>query len=89
MEDNAQYRAQPDLVYVRGETLLPYAAWVPPNADEVRTVMRRAGVEPRELAELVGVSRKEVNRWTTGNGEILFACWVLLCRRAGVGYEDF
>ncbi|NWL45450.1 transcriptional regulator [Pseudomonas hunanensis] len=88
MEERAPYRVQRDEAYVRAENLLPYPAWVPPDASQVRGVMAKAGLEPRTLAEFVGVSRKEVNRWTTGQAVITYACWVILCQRAAVGYLD-
>lgn len=50
--------------------------------------MDRAGLDPRQLADLVGVSRKEVNRWTFG-GDIPFACWVVLCLKAGIDPSCF
>lgn len=89
MEDKQTYHISTDLHYIRAECLAPFASWVPPDAPQVRSILARAGLEPREVAEFVGVSRKEVNRWTTAAGDIPFACWVLLCRRAGAGYGDF
>lgn len=89
MEDKATYGIQPDVPYIRAEFLHPYPTWTAPDAPQVRAVLARARLEPREAAELVGVSRKEVNRWTTAGGDIPFAAWVLICRRAGIGYSDF
>ncbi|EKT4531958.1 hypothetical protein QEM33_004605 [Pseudomonas putida] len=88
MEDRATYQVARDEAYIRADNLLTYPAWVPPNASQVRGVMAKAGLEPRTMAEFVGVSRKEVNRWTLGQGDIPYACWVMLCQRAGVGYLD-
>lgn len=89
MEDRATYNVQADAPYIRAESLRAFVSWTPPDAPQVRAVMAKAGLEPRELAEFVGVSRKEVNRWTTAGADVPFACWVLLCRRAGIGYADF
>ena len=88
MEEQATYQVSRDEAYVRAENLLPYPAWVPPDASQVRGLMVKAGLEPRSLGEFVGVSRKEVNRWTLGQSEMPYACWVLLCQRAGVGYLE-
>jgi len=88
MDDRATYRLAGDEAYVRAENVLPYPVWVQPSASQIRGVMLRAGLEPRTLGEFVGVSRKEVNRWTLGQTPIPYACWVLLCQRAGLGYLD-
>lgn len=86
MEDRAEYEvARNERPYIRAESLQAFAAWSPPTADELRGVMANIGLQPREVGEFVGVSRKEVNRWTLGQADIPYACWVMLCQRAGLG----
>lgn len=88
METRETYRAG-SVVYVRAGCLLPAnAGWEVPTKDEVRATIERAGLDVRGAADFLGTSRKEVNRWTTGDGDVPFACWALLCRRAGVGYQS-
>ncbi|WAH62223.1 hypothetical protein LZ023_40815 (plasmid) [Pseudomonas silvicola] len=87
MEDRGAY-AVGQRAYVRAVCLLPYESWEVPTKDELRSMMDRAGLDPRQVADLVGVSRKEVNRWTLGTDAVPFACWVLLCQRAAAGYLE-
>ncbi|HBO8052817.1 TPA: hypothetical protein L5C56_006367 [Pseudomonas aeruginosa] len=65
------------------------SGWIPPSAAEVLAVMRLASLEPRDAAVVLGgLSRREVNRWTTGQDEIPYAYWVLLCQRAKLAYRE-
>lgn len=74
--------------YLRNGVLLPAdAGWVTPTRGEIRSVLNKAALDARGAADFLGVSRKEVNRWTTGEGDIPFAAWAVICRRAGVGYQ--
>jgi hypothetical protein len=66
-------------------TLLPFAeGWTAPNREELRAVIEAAGLDTPGCARFVGESRKAVNRWTTGAETIPYACWALLCQRAGL-----
>lgn len=66
-------------------TQLPFAeGWAPPSRDELRAVISAAGLDAPGCARFVGVSRKAVNSWTTGAESVPYACWALLCQRAGL-----
>jgi hypothetical protein len=88
MENQAPYQVERNHTYIRPVCLLSFEGWHPPSKDELRAAMDKAELPARELAAFVGVSRKEVNRWTFGAETIPFACWVLLCLRAKIGYLD-
>ncbi|HDZ58173.1 MAG TPA: KorC repressor protein [Pseudomonas xinjiangensis] len=79
----------PKQAYVPTVSLLPYdGGWQAPDREAVRAVLTKAKLDPRLASDFLGVSRKEVNRWTTGEGDVPFACWALLCWRAGVGFTE-
>ncbi|HBO7987867.1 hypothetical protein [Pseudomonas aeruginosa] len=85
METQGTY--QVSSAYVRGDCLRLFAeGWVAPTAPEVRQVLQMAGLDPRAAGDFLGVSRRQVNRWTTAEEEIAYSCWVMLCQRAGIGY---
>lgn len=88
METRAPYLVQRSEPLVREACLRTFEnGWIPPNAAEVLAVMRLADLEPRDAAVVLGgLSRREVNRWTTGQDEIPYAHWVLLCQRAQLAY---
>jgi hypothetical protein len=69
---------------LKSETLLPFAqGWIAPTRAELRAVIDAAGLNPASCACLVGSSRKALNSWTTGAAPIPFACWALICLKAG------
>lgn len=85
METQGTY--QVPTTYVRGSCLCLFAdGWAAPTAPEVRQVLRMAGLDPRSAGDFLGVSRRQVNRWTTAEEDIAYSCWVMLCQRAGIGY---
>ncbi|APB61004.1 hypothetical protein V562_05756 [Pseudomonas aeruginosa PS75] len=90
METRAPYLVQRSEPLVREVCLRTFeSGWIPPSAAEVLAVMRLADLEPRDAAVVLGgLSRREVNRWTTGQDEIPYACWVLLCQRAKLAYRE-
>ena len=71
---------------IRAACLQPYSeAWPRPNGEEVREVLRRAGLSGAKAARLVGVTDgRQVRRWTSEEAEISYAAWAILCDAAGI-----
>ncbi|MEW4339715.1 hypothetical protein [Chromobacterium vaccinii] len=94
MEDKAIYSV-PGTAGVRPETLLPFSnGWQAPSGDEVRYMLLQVGIAQnkgsaltgKETGELVGVLGRQVRRWLSGDSEIPFAAWAILCAEAGIGH---
>lgn len=76
--------------HIRDECLVPWIkGWQQPTGVEVREVIRRAGLTGRDAADLVGLSEKgggrQIRRWISGESQIPYAAWALLCHAGGLG----
>ena len=92
---------QKNQIVIRPETLLSFPNWVQPTPDEIREVIRLAGVNRGlkrmtgvQVADLVGVAStgvgsgrgsRTVRSWV-GQGRIPYAAWAILCAEAGLGF---
>ena len=59
-----------------------------PTPNEVREVLRLAGLSGSEAASYLGLGQsggRTVRRWTGGDSQIPYAAWALLCHAAGLG----
>lgn len=74
---------------IRPQTLRPFANdWAQPTPDEVREVLRRAGLSGSATAKLLGIqSGRTIRRWTSDHDQvpIPYAAWAILCYQAGLG----
>ena len=72
---------------IRATTLRRWTdGWETPTPDEVRWVMKMAGLTGRTASELVGIANnRTIRRWTGGDCAIPYAAWALLCEKAGLG----
>jgi hypothetical protein len=72
---------------IRGTTLRPWInGWETPTPDEIRWVMKMAGLSGKTASELVGIANnRTVRRWTGGDSAIPYAAWAILCEKAGFG----
>ena len=72
---------------IREECLRPFdKGWEPPTGDEVRYVLKKAGLTGAAAARLTGIKdSRTVRRWTGGETPILFSPWAILCEVAGLG----
>lgn len=75
--------------------------WQPPTKDEIRNVLelirerdqRKKALTGVEVCDLVGMvsakgtgkGSRTFRRWISGESEIPFAAWAILCHRAGLG----
>ncbi|SAL62427.1 helix-turn-helix domain-containing protein [Caballeronia humi] len=71
---------------IRVACLGPYSeTWERPTGEEVREILRRAGLSGAQAAKLVGVSdSRQVRRWTGDNAPISYSAWAILCDFAGI-----
>jgi hypothetical protein len=73
---------------IRPECLVPaQAGWVQPTSDEVRAVLKRAGLTGAQAAARLYLGQsgdRTVRRWTAGK-PIPYAAWAVLCDIAGLG----
>ena len=79
---------------MRKECLLPAdQGWECPTGDEIRRVLKLAGLSGSEAAKVLGLhtssSRnsggRTIRRWTSGETAIPYAAWAILCDLAGFG----
>lgn len=74
---------------IRMECLRAYAdRWESPSGDEVREVLRLAGLSGRTAALLLGLSDsggRTVRRWCAEDTPIPYSGWAILCEAAGLG----
>lgn len=82
------------VIQIRPETLRPATHWEPPTPDEIREMIRLAGLNGAEVATVLGLTpqgnksgrgSRTVRRWTAGDSPIPYAAWALLAHRAGLG----
>jgi hypothetical protein len=75
-------------VNIRRECLQPAAFWAQPTGVEVQEVVRLAGFTGRSAAEFLDLADKsgrQIRRWISGDNEIPYSAWALLCYVAGFG----
>lgn len=73
---------------IRRECLNPAHSWVRPTGDEIKEVMRLAGLSGAQAAAKLGLGvggGRTVRRWLAKDYEIPYAAWALLCYFAGLG----
>lgn len=63
-------------------------AWRSPSSDEVRELVRLAGLSRAEAGRLVGVSPGKIGKWIGGQGEVPYAVWRLLTVYVGLAPAD-
>lgn len=73
---------------IRLECLRPAERWERPTGEEVREVLRLAGLTGGGAARKIGLGQKgdrTVRRWISEDTHIPYAAWALLCDIAGLG----
>jgi len=74
---------------IRRECLQPAIYWAKPTGAEVQEVVRLAGFTGRSAAEFLDLadrSGRQIRRWISGENEIPYSAWALLCHAAGFGH---
>ena len=77
------------VIEIRPECLTPFSEhWSVPNGDEVREIIRRTGLTGGQVAKKVGLTgsgaSRTVRRWVSGETDISYAIWGILCDLAGI-----
>lgn len=80
------YQVEGVAVSIRDATQAPFAQWEPPSRGEIRAALQAADWTGEHLGRVIGVNSRTVRRWTSGEGEIPYAVWAVLCAAAGWGY---
>lgn len=73
---------------LRPETLQNGAKYAEPTPEEVRTIIREAGLTGGGVAAFLGMRNggsRVVRRWCSGDASIPYSAWALLCWLAGKG----
>lgn len=73
---------------IRRECLHPASSWVRPTGEEIKEVMRLAGLSGSQAANKLGLGTgggRTVRRWIADDFHIPYASWALLCYFAGLG----
>ena len=72
---------------IRFECLRPAAdGWSQPTGEEIREVLRRAGLSGSQTADVLGLGSgggRTVRRWTGEATPIPYAVWAILCDLGG------
>lgn len=75
-------------VNIRAECLRPAIYWKKPTGAEIQEIVRQAGFTGRLAADyldLADKSGRQIRRWISGETEIPYSAWALLCYAAGLG----
>jgi len=72
---------------IRAQCLTAFAnSWQQPTPDEIREVLKLAGLTGGQAAKLLGISDgRTIRRWTGGDSDIPYSAWAILCDVAGLG----
>jgi hypothetical protein len=69
------------------ECLCPAERWAQPTGEEVREVLRMAGLSGGRAAKMLGLGSqgdRTIRRWVGEDTPIPYAAWALLCDFAGL-----
>lgn len=72
---------------IRPECLRPAERWVQPTGEEIRAVLRMAGLTGGKAAKMLGLGPqgdRTIRRWVGADTPIPYAAWALLCDFAGL-----
>ena len=74
---------------IRAECLRPFGdGWEQPNGEEVREILKRAGLSGSQTATLLGLGKnggRTVRRWIGEESTIPYTAWAVLCATVGLG----
>jgi hypothetical protein len=82
MTDNNEMQIRPECLRAADDF------WVAPTGDEVREVLRRAGLSGSKAMRLLGMkssSGRSIRRYTGNDAPIPYPSWAILCEVAGLG----
>ncbi|MBV6831309.1 transcriptional regulator [Xanthomonas euvesicatoria] len=73
---------------IRLECLKPAERWTQPTGEEIREVLRLAGLSGSKAAKALGLGAKgdrTIRRWIGEDTAIPYAAWAILCDLAELG----
>lgn len=79
---------------IRLETLKPAHDWVVPSSEEIKEMLKMAGLNCSSFSKLIGMStqknksgnaNRNVRKWISGEQPIPYAAWSILVHCAGLG----
>lgn len=73
---------------IRPDCLRPPEEWARPTGEEIKEVLRLAGLSGSKAAKALALGSeggRTVRRWTGDQSPISYANWALLCDHAGLG----
>lgn len=73
---------------VRTECLKPASEFSPPSGEEIKFILKQAGLTGAEAAKVLGLKNKggrTIRRWTSEESNIPYCAWAVLCHLAGLG----
>lgn len=74
---------------IRHECLKPHNAdWPTPTSDEINELLTITGFSDKAAANALGLKKngaRTIRKWVSGESEIPYAIWALLCSFAGLG----
>lgn len=65
--------------------LAPFASWAPPTPGEIRAALQAVGWTGEGFAKTIGINPRTARRWLSGEVNIPYAAWAVLCVAAGWG----
>ncbi|MDK6532474.1 helix-turn-helix transcriptional regulator [Klebsiella pneumoniae] len=70
---------------IRESCFRPAGKWTPPTGEELRYLLENVlNLSQEGLARYVGVNGRTVRRWVTGESDIAYSVWCVLCIDAGL-----
>ena len=80
----------PGQLTIRRETRLPFSdlKYESPTADEIRAVLKQAGLTGSMAGQLLGVDGRTIRKWTGGERDIPYSAWRLLLHEYGVALDS-
>lgn len=67
------------------KSLSPFPSWKPPEPGEIKGALQLACWTGEQFAKAVGVNPRSARRWISGEHDIPYAVWAVVCVEAGLG----
>jgi len=78
------YGKKTDLNQVRASCFQPATSWTPPTPEELRIMLSVLGYSQTTFAALIDVTDRTVRRWASGEKQIAYSAWCVMCTQAGL-----
>lgn len=78
------YATKSDLNQVRASCFQPASSWTPPTAQEFRIMLSVLGYSQTTFAGLIDVTDRTVRRWASGDKQVAYSAWCVMCTQAGL-----